>query len=85
MVHRFKYPSCLAITVLLIACGLVQSERERLKELVSICTGHDLLDTIKRACSIYRRKRNLSVIEPTLSKHSSMLHEFCIGNAENAA
>ncbi|GBL80612.1 hypothetical protein AVEN_225291-1 [Araneus ventricosus] len=69
MVHRSKYPSCLAITVLLIACGLARSDRERLKELVSICTGHDLLDTIKRACSIYRRKRNLSVIEPSRKLH----------------
>ncbi|GIY94808.1 uncharacterized protein CEXT_403231 [Caerostris extrusa] len=65
MVHRSKYPTYLSVTVLLISYGLAYSESERLKELVNICTGHDLLDTIKRACSIYRKKRNLSVIEPS--------------------
>ncbi|GFT29559.1 uncharacterized protein NPIL_185371 [Nephila pilipes] len=71
MVHRSKYPSFIAITVLFISIATTEvysnnkGDRDRLKELVYVCTGHDLLHVIKKACSIYRRKRSLSVIEPT--------------------
>lgn len=43
------------VTILIVPNGANCRQQQRVEELVSVCSGQDLLRVITRACSIYKR------------------------------
>ncbi|KAG8174248.1 hypothetical protein JTE90_023417, partial [Oedothorax gibbosus] len=59
MVTGSKCSCWVALVFVLVfwSASSVQGDRERLRALVHVCTGHDLYNAIQKACGV-KRKRN---------------------------